>query len=149
MTLTSHSSLKRTSWFMFVSLALAACGTDPTPYAAPEPAQHDLPTVTAVVEPLPMHYETVGSVVSDQRIEISSRITAYLRRLDVREGDAVQRGQPLATLDSEDLESAIQQASAQHQRAGGTGRRRAHPGRHQHPVRPQAGGRIGFPTRAG
>lgn len=117
MTLTSHSSLKRTSWFMFLSLALAACGTDPTPHAAPEPAQHDLPTVTVAVELLPVHYETVGSVVSDQRIEISSRITAYLRRLDVREGDAVQRGQALATLDSEDLESAIQQASAQHQRA--------------------------------
>lgn len=97
--------------------ALVACGRDPVPYANAPASEHALLTVTVTEEPLPEYYQTSGSVVSDERVEVSSRITAYIRSLDVREGQQVRRGQRLAALDSRDLAATIQQAEAQRDRA--------------------------------
>lgn len=97
--------------------ALTACGRDPAPHPNAPASEHALPTVTVTEEPLSEYYQTSGSVVSDERVEVSSRITAYIRSLDVREGQRVRRGQRLATLDSRDLGATIQQAEAQRDRA--------------------------------
>lgn len=97
--------------------ALVACGRDPAPQANAPASEHALPTLTVAEEPLPEYYQTSGSVVSDERVEVSSRITAYIRSLDVREGQQVRRGQRLATLESRDLAATIQQSEAQRERA--------------------------------
>ena len=60
----------------------------------------------------PRHFISTGSVVSDQRIEISSRLSGYVRQLKVKEGDKVQAGALLAQMDAADVEGAIRQAQA-------------------------------------
>ncbi len=71
----------------------------------------DLP-VTTIAAGAPRTYTAVGSVVSDTRIEVASRLSGYLLELNVREGDRVHRGQSLARVDSADIDGAIDQARA-------------------------------------
>jgi RND family efflux transporter MFP subunit len=102
---------------MVALLLLAGCGRDPTGQSAPPPPEHRLPSLVAHEEPLPVRYTTTGTVVSDERVEISSRIAAYLSRLEVREGERVARGQRIATLDSQNVTGAIRQAEANRDKA--------------------------------
>lgn len=53
-----------------------------------------------------------GTIVSDERVEISSRTSAYVRTIEVREGERVRQGQLLAHLDSQHLDARIRAASA-------------------------------------
>lgn len=95
-----------------LSACLSGCG-DPQPHPARSPTEHDLPTLRLATERLADDYQTVGSVVSDERVEISSRLAAYVRAISVREGERVRRGQVLVQLDARDQEAAVQQAQAQ------------------------------------
>lgn len=109
---------KRAGQTIIMALVLlAGCDGDPTGQAAPPPAEHRLPTLVALQEPLPVRYTTTGTVVSDERVEISSRIAAYIRNLEVREGERVARGQRIAVLDSQDVTGAIRQAEANRDKA--------------------------------
>jgi RND family efflux transporter MFP subunit len=101
-------------------LLLAACGAD-TPPPAPELKAWPLP-VTTVAAGAPRDYTAVGSVASDARIEVASRLSGYLRELHVREGDRVRRGQLLARVDAPDVDGAIGQARAAHASAGAAAR---------------------------
>jgi RND family efflux transporter MFP subunit len=47
----------------------------------------------------PLEYTAVGSVVSDQRVEVASRLSGYIRDILVQEGDRVRRGDLLLHLD--------------------------------------------------
>ena len=58
----------------------------------------------------PVEYTTVGSVVSDQRVDVTSRLSGYIRAVLVQEGDRVRRGQVLVRLDPSDVEGTIRQA---------------------------------------
>jgi RND family efflux transporter MFP subunit len=60
----------------------------------------------------PVEYTTVGSVVSDQRIDVTTRLSGYIRAVLVQEGDRVRRGQVLVRLDTSDVEASIRQAQA-------------------------------------
>lgn len=75
--------------------------------------EHDLPTLRLSTAKLDENYETVGTIVSDERVEISSRLPAYVRAMRVREGERIRRGQLLIQLDARDQEAAVQQAQAQ------------------------------------
>jgi RND family efflux transporter MFP subunit len=61
---------------------------------------------------LPVYYTTIGSVISDNRIQITSRITGYIREILVREGEPVSKGALLVSLESSDVEGAIEQSAA-------------------------------------
>ncbi len=61
---------------------------------------------------LPINYKSIGSVVSDQRIDVTSRATGFIRDVSVLEGDSVSKGQLLISLDSSDVEGEIEQAKA-------------------------------------
>jgi len=97
--------------------ALVACGGDLAPHQPADLRTVDAPTLVVSVREIPVIYSTTGSVVSDERVEISSRIAAYVRSIDVREGERVQLNQLLATLDSQDLDAAIRAATAQRDQA--------------------------------
>ncbi|MGL1956937.1 MAG: efflux RND transporter periplasmic adaptor subunit [Colwellia sp.] len=60
----------------------------------------------------PVNYKSIGSVVSDQRIGVASRATGFIRNILVLEGDFVSKDQLLISLDSSDVEGAIEQAKA-------------------------------------
>lgn len=90
---------------------LAACDRDKQP---PVSSAGSWPLRTVeVTAGAPLSYTAVGSVASDARIEVASRLSGYLRELRVREGDLVHQGQPLARVDAPDVDGAIGQARAE------------------------------------
>ena len=61
---------------------------------------------------LPSYYVTSGTVTSDHRVAISSRLSGYILNLDVREGDRVEKGQLLLRIDPVNARQALIQAQA-------------------------------------
>ncbi len=53
-----------------------------------------------------------GSVFSDDRIELSSRVIGFIQDLEVREGQHVSKGDLLVRIDSVEVNEAIRQAQA-------------------------------------
>jgi len=73
-------------------LTLVACGDVETKKTI-KYSSLDLPSGVVTIEKLPVNYTSTGTVVSDQRIEVSSRSTGYIREILVHEGEEVTRGQ--------------------------------------------------------
>ncbi len=101
-------------WLFAVSVTfiLSSCNRESNSVAKKESTVHSLPLTEVVNEKLPVYYTTIGSVISDYRIQITSRITGYIDEITVREGQQVRKGDLLVSLDSIDIEGAIQQAEA-------------------------------------
>lgn len=94
-----------------LSALMGACGKAPEAPSQPAPKTWTLPVLTASAG-VPDEYTAVGSVVSDQRVDVASRLSGYIREILVQEGDRVRRGQLLARLDAADVEGGIRQAQA-------------------------------------
>ncbi|MGK2913944.1 MAG: efflux RND transporter periplasmic adaptor subunit [Porticoccaceae bacterium] len=109
----------REGFFVVLALAvlLTGCGSDPQANPKATPQTHALATVTLNLEQVPLIYTTTGSIVSDERVDINSRIPAYVRTIAVREGERVAKNQLLATLDSRDIEANIRSAEARRDQA--------------------------------
>jgi membrane fusion protein, multidrug efflux system len=60
----------------------------------------------------PIHYTVSGTIVSDHRVDVSSKLSGYIREILVQEGDVVREGQTLAIIDGADVDGAIRQARA-------------------------------------
>ena len=96
----------------FVALtALAAC-EDESPSELSSVKSWEVPVYSATQRELEELYTVIGSVVADRNINISSRISSYIRQLNVQEGEAVKEGQLLIVLDDEELDNNINQAKA-------------------------------------
>ena len=98
--------------FAFSLLALAACKEDQAAHQAPQPLSFELPVVKVEIIEIPRLYTIPGSVKSDERIEVSSRISGYIQKLTVHEGDAIKKGALLVEIDPTDVEGAIRRAQA-------------------------------------
>jgi len=61
---------------------------------------------------VPAYYVTSGTITSDHRVSINSRISGYIRELAVREGDKVTTGQVLVRVDPVNDRQALVQAQA-------------------------------------
>ena len=109
-----QSKRKVIIWLWAVSMAfiLSSCNQEPGSVVNKESTVHYLPVTEVVDEELPVYYTTIGSVISDNRIQITSRITGYINEISVREGEQIHKGDILVSLDSNDIEGAIQQAEA-------------------------------------
>ncbi len=109
-----QNSRKTLIWLWAVSMvfSLAGCNQEPGSVESKEPIVHILPVTEVVDKELPVYYTTIGSVISDNRIQITSRITGYINEVPVREGQQVSKGDLLVSLDSSDINGAIQQAEA-------------------------------------
>jgi RND family efflux transporter MFP subunit len=94
-----------------LAISLTACHQNQSSPVQSASQIRNLP-VTQVTFGAPVEYTTVGSVVSDQRVDVTSRLTAYIRDIPVQEGDRVRRGQVLVRLDPSDVEGGIRQAEA-------------------------------------
>jgi RND family efflux transporter MFP subunit len=106
---------RKTTFPSLAPLALAAllgaCGKAPQTAAAPDATSRPLPIMIASAG-APLEYTAVGSVVSDQRVEVASRLSGHIRDILVQEGDRVRRGQLLARLDASDVDGGIRQGQA-------------------------------------
>ena len=69
-------------------------------------------TLTIQSVEIPARHVTSGTVTSDHRVSINSRISGYIRKLSVREGDRVKKGQVLVRVDPVNANQALVQAQA-------------------------------------
>ena len=92
---------------------LTACAGDESHSRAASPAPA-IPIQAASVElqQWPGVYEATGTVRAKTVSVLSSRVMAYVRQVDVQVGDRVREGQPLVTLDAQDLETNVRRAEA-------------------------------------
>ncbi len=96
---------------MFLTLALAGCGEKP-PHAAAVTHQVQAQVLTLAAG-AGQNYETVpGTVMASQQIQLGSRLSGYLRGLQVHVGEAVHAGQLLFQVDPADVDSQVAQAQA-------------------------------------
>jgi len=75
-----------------LAIVLQACGHEGgNPPVAQQAVQTQARLMTLKSVDVDTHYVTSGTVTSDHRVSISSRISGYIRKLSVREGDHVQK----------------------------------------------------------
>lgn len=97
---------------MLISISFYGCGTDKQ-IKRSESSHSSWEAVSAQGKyGVPVDYVTVGTVVSDQRVEVSSKLTGYIQKIFVKEGDKVRMGEMLASIDSREVDSVIRQAEA-------------------------------------
>ncbi len=96
----------------FIIVGITACsGSEETWIATtPETVQAELYTVESTS--LISEYTTSGIVTSDHRVAISSRLSGYIRNINVREGSRVEKGDVLFRVDPVDAKQALAQAEA-------------------------------------
>lgn len=105
---------------MAAMAAAAACSRDTV--AADAPASNRgsaarnaaVPVTTAPVvrKSMPMVIPAIGTVIAASTVSVHSQITGELTSVTFKEGEEVERGQVLVTLDKRPLEAALQQAQA-------------------------------------
>lgn len=106
-----HRQMTAIAAVLLVFLA-AGCSKD-APEAAPEagrPVEARIETVASVR--LPVYAVFPGSVVSSDRVEVSSRLSGYVRKLSVHEGEKVSKGQFLFAVDPTGVKAQIRRAEA-------------------------------------
>ena len=97
------------------TLAVAACSegqaVQPQQAAAAPPA---VPITAAPVvrKPMPIEANVIGTVEAFSTVAVRAQITGELTSVNFKQGDDVQAGQELFTLDRRPLEAALQQATA-------------------------------------
>lgn len=64
-------------------------------------------------ETIPTRVEVVGTTTSEERINLSARIPAYVSEVFASAGDRVEKGQVLVTLDDRDIRQQLAGAEAQ------------------------------------
>jgi RND family efflux transporter MFP subunit len=93
------------------ALVLAGCGQGQQPARAPAPP----PTVT-VANPVKRvivdHDEYVGRFVAVDAVEIRARVSGYLDKIHFTDGQAVNQGDLLVTIDRRPFQTALDQARA-------------------------------------
>ncbi len=73
-------------------------------------------------QPLVQQVVATGRIISTSRSQVGSEITATVLERHVREGDRVEPGQLLVTLQADDLEAAVREAEAELERLRGSTR---------------------------
>lgn len=91
---------------------VTACREKPPERAERTTDIPSIPVAKVGLEDVPRQYSAIGTVKADERIQISSRITGYIQKIWVHEGDAVRKGSILVEIDSSDTEAAIRRAEA-------------------------------------
>ncbi len=74
-------------------------------------------TVTVKSEPVAPRVEIVGTVGSERIIHLSSRLSAYVKEINVSAGSLVLQDQTLAVLDDRDMRDQLAAAEAQRRQA--------------------------------
>jgi len=69
-------------------------------------------TASVEVREWPLVYLSTGSVVAKNSLQLASRITGYIDHIEVDEGDWVEPGEVLVSIDATQVEAAIQRAEA-------------------------------------
>jgi membrane fusion protein, multidrug efflux system len=67
---------------------------------------------TAVRKPMPIAIQAIGTVIAASTVSVRAQITGEMTSINFKEGEDVEQGQVLVTLDKRPLEAALLQAQA-------------------------------------
>jgi len=105
------SKLKTTAVILAATAMLGACSHEPEGDAG-QNVSINVPLITLQAEDVAEHTISSGSVTSDKRISIASRLSGYIGHISVREGDRVKQGDALFRVDPVDVMQTVNQARA-------------------------------------
>jgi RND family efflux transporter MFP subunit len=91
---------------------LFGCSNEPRTATSEAETVTGVAVLTAQKTTIPDWLETFGTVRAAQTSEVASQIMGNITEIRVREGDRVQKGQILATLDDAQPRAAVKQAAA-------------------------------------
>jgi len=107
-----RKTLVRVCLLGMLTLGLAACGEESQKSVTSVPVTTAAKHLKLTQQDISVYYTTSGTVTSDHRVSISTRLSGYIRDIAVREGDAVKSGQVLLHIDSVHAKQALIQANA-------------------------------------
>ena len=90
-----------------LSALLAACSEE-----APQRPMVEVVVEPVVLEPYQPEHEYVGRLEARDDVAIQAKVTGYLLTRDFREGDRIEAGEVLFTLDASEYEAALARAEA-------------------------------------
>lgn len=101
--------MKKTYFCLLLSALCLACGSEKKART-----EEKVPVTVAVAEQkdVPIEIKAIGSVQPMATVAIRAQITGQLNQVSFREGDDVQRGQLLFTIDQRPYQAALAQANA-------------------------------------
>ncbi|MDO9010607.1 MAG: efflux RND transporter periplasmic adaptor subunit [Gallionella sp.] len=109
-----HRSMGKLALILLVLLS----GCQPHDQAAEVQARTvEAQVLTVSLTAMPVFDATPGSVISEQQVQVASRLMGYIRDIQVHEGDTVKTGQLLFTIDPSDIQGQVVQARAGHAQA--------------------------------
>jgi len=97
-----------------ITVVLAACSE--TPAEAPAPAT-PVRIAVAVVGPAAPSIRTNGILANKDEFRLSFKVGGVVKRISVREGDTVRKGQRLAELEQAEVSAQVEQARQAHEKA--------------------------------
>src|SRR5947207_3341770 len=94
--------------------ALSACSGTEAQQRRQGGGQAAVPVTVAsvTIKPMPLEVDVVGTAEAFSSVAVRAQITGELTSVNFRQGDDVQAGQVLFTLDRRPLEAALSQAEA-------------------------------------
>ena len=119
----THSFLSGLSQFQYhgriivlsgaIIIVLSACEAgEPPAQSNNSQAIHDVEVSKIEQQMLPVTLPVPGTVVSKERLKVASRITGFIEKITVDEGDIVKPGDTLVEIDNAQIEAAIKGADA-------------------------------------
>lgn len=100
-------------YFLFASLFLAGCGSEPARKVETKPALSiRVETVTLAETDWPSTYEATGTVRARTTATIAARLMGNAREVRAQVGDRVREGQVLVVLDAREMDSNVRRAEA-------------------------------------
>ncbi len=100
------------SWLVLSLPLMSACNQEQPATVSAVPVEVLAQTMRVQAVNSPVSYTTSGTVASDHRVVVSSRLSGYIRKITVREGQRVRQGQLLFRIDPVDARQAYEQALA-------------------------------------
>ncbi len=102
----------RTALLLLFLALLAGCTEHAPPRGTPEPPIIPAQVITIASQEITETYNTSGTLIADNSVEIASRLMGYIRDLEVREGSTVRKGDLLLTIDPTEIEARLAEARA-------------------------------------
>jgi len=93
-------------------LLLTACAQEEVVILNDHPSTTVEHQLDMALQDVATHYMASGTVTSDHRVSISTRLSGYIRDMQVREGEKVKVGQVLLRIDPVNAKQALIQAKA-------------------------------------
>ena len=97
---------------MLVVGFLTACGSQPSPQEAAPAVVSGVSVMTVHAQSTPDFYQAVGTVKPKTTSVLGAEISGTVRKISVKEGDRVRRGQLLAVIDSRLQQAQLEAAAA-------------------------------------